>query len=107
MKLVMQVGLSPGYIVLDGNPAPPLAKGHSPQFLSHVYCGQTAGGIQMALGMEVGLGPGQIVLDGDTTPQKRGHSPLLIFGPCLLWPNGWMYQDTTWYGVKPQPRRHC
>ena len=20
------------------------------------------------------------------------------FGPCLLWPNGWMDQDVTWYG---------
>ena len=29
------------------------------------------------------------------------------FGPCLLWPNGWMHQDTTWYGRRPQPRRHC
>jgi len=22
----------------------------------------------------------------------------LIFGPFLLWPNGWMHQDATWYG---------
>ena len=29
------------------------------------------------------------VLDGDPAPpQKRGHSPHPIFGPCLLWPNG-------------------
>jgi len=34
---------------------------------------------------------------------KKGHSPL-IFGPCLLWPNGWMHQHTTWYGGRPQPR---
>ena len=26
-----------------------------------------------------------------------------IFGPCLLWPNGWMHQDATWYGGRPQP----
>jgi len=25
----------------------------------------------------------------------------------VLWPNGWMHQDTTWYGGRPQPRRHC
>ena len=37
-----------------------------PQFSAHVYCGQTAGWIKVALGMEVGLGPGHIVLDGDT-----------------------------------------
>jgi len=32
MKLGMQVGLGPGHIVLDGDPAPHLRKGHSPQF---------------------------------------------------------------------------
>ena len=30
MKLGMQVGLGPGHIVLDGNPAPRPPKGHSP-----------------------------------------------------------------------------
>jgi len=30
-----------------------------------------------------------------------------LFGPCLLWPNSWMDQDTTWYGGMPRPRRHC
>jgi len=28
-------------------------------------------------------------------------------GPCLLWRNGWMDQDTTWYRGRPRPRRHC
>jgi len=42
----------------------------------------------MQLGTEVGLGPGHIVLDGDPpTPLPKGAQPL-IFGPCLLWPNG-------------------
>jgi len=40
-------------------------------------------------------------------PQKKGHSPRPIFCPCLLWPNGWMDQDATWYGGKPRPRRRC
>jgi len=39
MPLSTEVGLSPGDIVLDGDPVP-LQKGHSPQFLAHVYCGQ-------------------------------------------------------------------
>jgi len=39
------------------------------------------------------------------SPQKGHSSP--FFGPCLLWPNGCMYQDTTWYGGRPQSRRHC
>jgi len=35
MKLGMEVGLGPGYIVLDGDPAPPPPKGTaSPQFLA-------------------------------------------------------------------------
>ena len=37
---------------------------------------------------------------------KRGQNPP-IFGPFLLWPNGWMHQDATWYGGRPQPRRLC
>jgi len=62
-----------------------------PQFSAHVYCGQTAGWITVALGMEVGLGPGHIVLDGDTAPlPQKGTEPPPIFGPCLLRPNGWM-----------------
>jgi len=75
-------------------------------------CGQTAGWIKMTLGMLVGLGPGHIVIDGDPAalPQK-GEEPPPIFGPFLLWPNnrpnGWMHQDATWYGDRPQPRRLC
>ena len=34
---------------------------------------------------------------------KRGRATP-IFGPSLLWPNGWMHQDATWYGGRPQPR---
>ena len=30
-----------------------------------------------------------------------------LFGPRLLWPNGWMDQDATWYGGRPRPRPHC
>jgi len=60
----------------------------------------------MPLGMKVGLGPGHIVLDGDPAlPLKRGTAPS-IFGPCLLWPNGWMDQDATWYEGRPLPRPH-
>ena len=52
---------------------------------------------------EVGLSPGDFVLDGDSAPpQKRGQSRP-IFGRCLLWPKGWMDQDATWYGSKPNP----
>ena len=37
---------------------------------------------------------------------KKGAQPFpSIFGPCLLWPNGWMDQDATWYKGRPRPRR--
>jgi len=59
----VKVGLGPGHIVLDGDPAPP--KGYSAQtslqFSARVCCGQTAGWIKMPLGTEVDLDPGQIV----------------------------------------------
>jgi len=152
MKLGTEVGLGPGHIVLDGDPAPTPQKRHSPQFSAHVCCyGQTARSIRMPLGTEVGLGAGDIVLDGDPapppperehsttsfgpcllcqtvglikmklgtdvglgprhivldgdpapSPQRTGHSPRPIFGPCLMWPNGWMDQDATWYGGRPR-----
>jgi len=97
MKLGTGLGLGPGHIVLDGDTAPPPQRGTVPQFSAHVCCGQTAGWIKMPLGTEVGLGPGDIALDGDPAPpsKKSGAQPP-IFGPCLLWPNGWMDQDATW-----------
>ena len=52
--------------------------------------------IKMSFGMELRIGPGDFVLDGDPAPSpKRGQSPSAIFGPFLLWPNGWMHQDAT------------
>ena len=109
MKLDTEVGLGSGHIVLDGNPAPlPPKEGiAAPHFLAHVYCDQTGPWIKMPLGMEVGLGPGHIVLDGDPAPHpQKGHNRP-IFGPCLLWPNGWMDQGATWYEGRPRPRPHC
>ena len=100
MKLGVRVGLGPGHIVLDGDPAPPPPKGHNPQFSAHISYGQMAAWIKISLGMELVLGPGDFVLDG-------GGAPSPIFGPFLLWPNGWMHQDATSYGRRPQPRGLC
>ena len=77
MALCMEVGLGPGHIVLDGDPATaPPKMGHSPQFLALVYCGQTAVCIRMPLGTEVGLRLDEIVLDGDqAAPPRKGDSP--------------------------------
>jgi len=135
MPLGMEVGLSPGDFVLDGDPAPPPKSGRSPQFLGPCllrpngcmdqdatwygreplperHCdtwgpssrssktGRSPlrnfrpmcivakqGWIKIALGMEMS----QLPLP------KKGTEPLSpIFGPCLLWPNGWMDEDGTW-----------
>jgi len=92
-----------------GTQLPPPKKGHSTQFSAHICCGQMVGWIKMPLGREVGLSPSDIMLDGGLAPphQKKGQTPSPpIFGPLLLWPNGWMDRDAIWYGGRPQPRPH-
>ena len=69
MALSMELGIHPGHIVLDGDPAPsPPKKGTVPQFSVHAYCGRTAVCIRLPLGTEVGLSLGDVVLDGDPAP---------------------------------------
>jgi len=119
MPLGMEVGLGPGHIVQDGDPAPELLpkKGQSPQFSAHVYYGQTAGWIkcllwpngwmdQDATWYEGSHGPGNILFDATHLHPLQGAEPP-IFGPCLMWPNGWTDQDSTWYEGRPRPRPHC
>ena len=76
IPLGTEVGLGPGDFVLDGDPAPPPAKGHRPPILAHICCDQMAAWIKMSLGMELGLGPGDFVLDGDpAVPSPKGAQP--------------------------------
>ena len=79
MKLGMRVSFGPGHIVLDGDPALPPPKGHTPAIFGRICCGQIAGWIKMPLGMESGLGPGDFVLNEDPAPMppmpKWGQSP--------------------------------
>jgi len=84
MKLGMQVGLGPGHILLDGDPAPLPQRGTAlPQFSAHIYCGQMAGWIKMPLGMEVGLGPDDCVRQRPSSPSsKRGRSPQFSAHVC-------------------------
>jgi len=42
---------------------------------------------------------------GTQLPLKGAQPP--IFGPCLLWPNGWTDEDSTRYGSTSRPRPHC
>ena len=106
MPLGTKVGLGPGDVVLDGDPAPPPPKVHSPQFLAHSCCSQMAGWINMPLGREVGLDQSNIVLDGNPAPPPQKGAQPPIFGPCLLWPNGWMDQDASWDEGRPRPGQH-
>ena len=86
MKLDKQVGIGPGHIVLDGDPAAPPQRGTaSPQFSANIGCGQMASWIKMPLGTNVGLGPGRIVLHGDLarcSPRERAQPP--IFGMSIV-----------------------
>ena len=45
--------------------------------------------------------------------KKHTHRCPVCLSVCLsvcnvgvLWPNGWMQQDTTWYGGRSRPRQH-
>jgi len=71
MKLGMQVGLGPGHIVSDGDPAPSPKGGGAPQFLAHICCVQMAAWIKMPLGVEVGFGPSW----GPSSPPQKGAEP--------------------------------
>jgi len=76
-------------------------EGHSPQYSARVCCGQRAGWIKMPLGTEVDIGPGDSVLDEDRGLQRlKGGTAALHFSAHILWPNGWMDQDGSWYGGK-------
>jgi len=45
-------------------------------------------------------------METQPTSQRGTYSPP-IFGPCLLWPNGWIHQDATWCGGRSRSRPHC
>jgi len=55
------------------------------------------------------LGPAYIVLDGDLAPppnkeEQSEQQARSLFGPRVLWRNGWVGEDATWYGGRPRPR---
>jgi len=78
-----------------------------------VCCGQTVRWIRMPHGMEVGLAQPprphcvRWVRWGSSSPTPKGAQQPPLFGPCLLWPNGWMNRDATWYGGRSRLRPHC
>jgi len=77
MKIGMELGLGPGHIALDGDPAPP-PKGTHPLHNfrpTYVVVKRLHGWIKMPLGTEVGLGPCHIVLDGNPASPQKGTAP--------------------------------
>jgi len=79
MLLGTEVGLGLRDIVLDGDPASPPLKGHSPPIFGQSV---VAGWTKMPLGMEVGLGPDDFM--GTQLPQKKAHPPPPNFWPMSI-----------------------
>ena len=90
-----------------GTQLPSPKRGRSPRFSAHICCGQMAARIKMPLGREIGLSPSDTALDGNPAPLPKKGTEHPIFGPCLLWPDGWMDQDATSHGGRSRPRPHC
>jgi len=85
------VGLSPGHIVLDGDPAPQKgAQQPAPYFSAHVYFGILIHPAVwppnrwMPFGTEVGLRPGHIVLDRDPAPLPKRVTAAPTFRPMSV-----------------------
>jgi len=104
MALGMEMGLRPGHIVLDGDPAP--QKGNrAPILRPIVIMAKQLDASRCHLVWRWASAKATLCWMG-TQPslsRKRGHSPFPIFGPFLLWPNSWMHQDATWYGNNLSP----
>ena len=55
------------------------------------------------VGREVDVGPSNVVLHGD--PAIKAAPNFRPMSVVVLWPNGWMDEDTIWYRGRPRPRR--
>ena len=102
MALGMEVGLGPGHIVLDGDPAPFPKRGQSPSIFglcllwSNGWMDQDAtlyGGRLQPRRHCVRWGPSPPPQKGGRAPQssifgpaKGAQQPFPLFGPCPLWP---------------------
>jgi len=75
MPLGMELGLSPGYFVLDGDPAPSLKRGRRPRLSPMSIVTKGLDGSRWHLAWRLGLSPGDYVLDGDPAPPKKGAEP--------------------------------
>jgi len=91
----------PGEFVLDGDPTPLPKKGtEPPNFRPMFIVAKRLSGSRWYLAWRLASAQA-------TLCQMETQHPSPIFGPFVLWPNGWMNQDATWYGGRPQPRGLC
>jgi len=91
MKLSMQVGLGPGYIVLDGDQVSVPQRGTALQFPVYICCDQMARWIKVPLGSKVGLDPSDIMLDEDPAPlPKRAQTYQFSGIVCCAQMAGWI-----------------
>ena len=96
MPLDINVGLSQGHIVLAGNPAPFPQRGTAPNFrLIYVVAKWLNGRTCHLVGRYRPQSKRHCVRWVPSSPPRKGAEP------PLLWPNGWMDEDATWYGSRP------
>jgi len=84
MKLGMEMGLGPGHVVLDGDPAPPPQRGTPPIFGPCLL--RPNGWMDQDVTWYEVWSRTRCVRWRPSSPSKGAQPP--IFGPCLLLPNG-------------------
>jgi len=96
----------PRELCVRWGPSRPLPKGRSSNFWPMSIAAKRLHGSRCHLVRRYRVG--HCVRWGPSSPSpKWGRSPFPIFGLCLLWPNGWVGEDTTWHGSRPWPNPHC
>jgi len=106
MKLGTEVGLGPGHIVLDGDPALPRPKrGAQPPFSgTHpLWSNDWIDGDAIWYGGRPRIRRHCVRWGLSSLSQNGGTAAPPHLSAHVLRPNGWMDQDATWYGGRPRP----
>jgi len=107
MALGMEVGLSPGHIVVDGEPAPLPQQGGRPRIFGPFLLSPNGWMQQDATWYGGRSQPRRLCGRWEPSfPSPKGAQPP-IFVQCPVWPNNWMDEDATWYRSRPGPSPHC
>jgi len=84
-------------------PSPPPLNGHSPNFRPMSIVANRLDGLRCRLVWGRPRPRRVCVRWGPSSLYKKGESHHPIFGPCILWPNGSIDKDATWYEVDLGP----